>query len=120
MEHSGMVHMFKTLENARLKGFFNVTGSVYENVVVEFFATAKVIAATVVSTHSILITPAGDAQASIVGGPEVDTDTRTGDAYIADSPEDHESTCDARTQRGHETWGKQKFSNKRRLKDNFL
>ncbi|KZV44643.1 F-box protein [Dorcoceras hygrometricum] len=33
---------------------------------------------------------AGDAKVSTVGGPEVDTDTRTGDAYIAEGPEGHE------------------------------
>ncbi|KZV51445.1 hypothetical protein F511_37500 [Dorcoceras hygrometricum] len=41
--------MFKTLENAGLKGFLNVTGSVYENAVVKFFANVKVIAGTMVS-----------------------------------------------------------------------
>ncbi|KZV57174.1 hypothetical protein F511_13409 [Dorcoceras hygrometricum] len=50
MEHFGMVRMFKTLENTVLKGFFNATGSVYEAAVVEFFANAKVIAGTIVSS----------------------------------------------------------------------
>ncbi|KZV31802.1 ATP-binding cassette superfamily [Dorcoceras hygrometricum] len=47
MEHYGMVCMFKTLENTGLKGLLNATGSAYENVVVEFFAKAKVIAGTI-------------------------------------------------------------------------
>ncbi|KZV29188.1 hypothetical protein F511_30661 [Dorcoceras hygrometricum] len=49
MEHSGMVHMFKNLENTGLKGFLNTTRSVYEAGVVEFFANAKVMAGTIVS-----------------------------------------------------------------------
>ncbi|KZV35447.1 hypothetical protein F511_37051 [Dorcoceras hygrometricum] len=41
--------MFKTLEDTWLKGFLSESGSVYESVVVEFFANAKVIARTVVN-----------------------------------------------------------------------
>ncbi|KZV45144.1 hypothetical protein F511_25306 [Dorcoceras hygrometricum] len=41
--------MFKSLEDTGLKGFLEASGSVYEAVVVEFFANAKVIAGTMVS-----------------------------------------------------------------------
>ncbi|KZV29330.1 dystroglycan-like [Dorcoceras hygrometricum] len=50
MEHSGMVGMFKTLENTGLKGFFTATGSVYEAAVGDFFTNTKVIAGTIVSS----------------------------------------------------------------------
>ncbi|KZV14038.1 hypothetical protein F511_44558 [Dorcoceras hygrometricum] len=49
MEHSGMAKMFKSLEVSRLKGFLEASNSVYESVVIEFFANAKVIAGTIVS-----------------------------------------------------------------------
>ncbi|KZV52027.1 hypothetical protein F511_10247 [Dorcoceras hygrometricum] len=47
MEHSGMVDMFRTLEDTELQGFLNATHSVYEAAVVEFFANTKVIAGTI-------------------------------------------------------------------------
>ncbi|KZV34489.1 hypothetical protein F511_17089 [Dorcoceras hygrometricum] len=47
MEHSGMVGIFKTLENTVLKRFMTATGSVYEAAVGEFFTNAKVIAGTI-------------------------------------------------------------------------
>ncbi|KZV20522.1 hypothetical protein F511_21036 [Dorcoceras hygrometricum] len=50
MEHSGMVSMFKMLETTGLKGFLTATGSVYEAAVGEFFANAKVIAETIVTS----------------------------------------------------------------------
>ncbi|KZV36887.1 hypothetical protein F511_24551 [Dorcoceras hygrometricum] len=49
MENSGMVCMFKTLEDTWLKGFLEVSNSVYEGAMLEFFANAKVIAGTVIS-----------------------------------------------------------------------
>ncbi|KZV55385.1 hypothetical protein F511_03866 [Dorcoceras hygrometricum] len=47
MENSGMVDMFKTLENTGIQGFLNATDSVYEATMVEFFANAKVIEGTI-------------------------------------------------------------------------
>ncbi|KZV55155.1 hypothetical protein F511_30345 [Dorcoceras hygrometricum] len=49
MEHNGMVIMFKSLEETRLKGCLDVSGSVFQGSVIEFFANAKVIAGTIVS-----------------------------------------------------------------------
>ncbi|KZV38659.1 hypothetical protein F511_32936 [Dorcoceras hygrometricum] len=49
MEHTGMARMFKTLENIGLKGFLKASRPVYEAIVVEFFANAKVVAGMVVS-----------------------------------------------------------------------
>ncbi|KZV54008.1 hypothetical protein F511_38267 [Dorcoceras hygrometricum] len=47
MEHSGMVKMFKSLEDSGLKGFLEGSGSIYEEVVLEFFANAKILAGTI-------------------------------------------------------------------------
>ncbi|KZV44940.1 hypothetical protein F511_33011 [Dorcoceras hygrometricum] len=49
MEHTGRARMFKTLEDIGLTGFLAASSSVYESVVVEFFANAKVIVGTIVS-----------------------------------------------------------------------
>ncbi|KZV39148.1 hypothetical protein F511_12293 [Dorcoceras hygrometricum] len=49
MEHAGMVRMFKSLEETGLKGFLEVSGSVYDGVVIEFFVNAKVIVGKIVS-----------------------------------------------------------------------
>ncbi|KZV46675.1 hypothetical protein F511_10840 [Dorcoceras hygrometricum] len=49
MEHVGMVRMFKSLEDTRLKGFLEASNSVYEGFVTEFFVNAKVITGTIVS-----------------------------------------------------------------------
>ncbi|KZV40705.1 hypothetical protein F511_32591 [Dorcoceras hygrometricum] len=49
MEHSGMVKMFKSLEDSGRKGFLEASGSVYEEVFLEFFANAKVLAGKIVS-----------------------------------------------------------------------
>ncbi|KZV46747.1 hypothetical protein F511_30185 [Dorcoceras hygrometricum] len=49
MENCVMVKMFKSLEDSGLKGFLEVSGSVYEEAVLEFFANAKVLAGTIVS-----------------------------------------------------------------------
>ncbi|KZV44627.1 hypothetical protein F511_38067 [Dorcoceras hygrometricum] len=49
MEHISMVWMFKTLEETWLKGFLEVSNSVYEGIVVEFFANAKFFAGTIVT-----------------------------------------------------------------------
>ncbi|KZV46731.1 hypothetical protein F511_36517 [Dorcoceras hygrometricum] len=49
MEHTGMVRMFKSLEDTELRGFLEGTTYVFENAVTEFFANAKVIAGTIVS-----------------------------------------------------------------------
>ncbi|KZV45367.1 hypothetical protein F511_09024 [Dorcoceras hygrometricum] len=49
MEHTGMVRMFKSLEDTGLKGFLEASNSVYEGAVTEFFVNAKVIAGTIVS-----------------------------------------------------------------------
>ncbi|KZV24407.1 hypothetical protein F511_21924 [Dorcoceras hygrometricum] len=49
MEQTGMAWMFKTLENTGLKRFLAASSSVYESVVVEFFANVKVITGTIVS-----------------------------------------------------------------------
>ncbi|KZV25825.1 hypothetical protein F511_12232 [Dorcoceras hygrometricum] len=46
MEHTGMVKMFTTLEESRLKGFLGVSCLVFEGAVIEFFANAKFIAGT--------------------------------------------------------------------------
>ncbi|KZV37750.1 Transcripteion factor [Dorcoceras hygrometricum] len=54
MEHSGMVDMFKALENTGLKGFLNATGSVYEAAVVVFFAYVKVIAETIAGSFDMV------------------------------------------------------------------
>ncbi|KZV18338.1 hypothetical protein F511_23936 [Dorcoceras hygrometricum] len=48
MEHTGMVRMFKTLEDTWLKGFLEASGSVYEDAVVELFANAKFVAGTII------------------------------------------------------------------------
>ncbi|KZV58057.1 hypothetical protein F511_37465 [Dorcoceras hygrometricum] len=48
MEHTGMVRMFKSLEETGLKGFQEVSNSVFEGAFTEFFANAKVIAGTIV------------------------------------------------------------------------
>ncbi|KZV24470.1 hypothetical protein F511_19101 [Dorcoceras hygrometricum] len=49
MEHIGMVRMFNTVEDTGLKGFLEVSSSVYDSAVLEFFANAKVVAGMVVS-----------------------------------------------------------------------
>ncbi|KZV16643.1 U-box domain-containing protein 43-like [Dorcoceras hygrometricum] len=49
MEHNGMVQMFKSLEETGLKDFFEVSISVFEGTLIEFFANSKVIAGTIVS-----------------------------------------------------------------------
>ncbi|KZV36562.1 hypothetical protein F511_23591 [Dorcoceras hygrometricum] len=49
MEHIGMVRMFKSMEEIGLKGFLEVSGTVFEGAVIEFFANTKVIAGTIVS-----------------------------------------------------------------------
>ncbi|KZV50801.1 hypothetical protein F511_16120 [Dorcoceras hygrometricum] len=49
MEHNGIVKVFKSLEDSGLKGFLEASGSVYEEVVLEFFANAKVLAGIIVS-----------------------------------------------------------------------
>ncbi|KZV32653.1 hypothetical protein F511_36384 [Dorcoceras hygrometricum] len=48
MEHAGMVRMFKSLEETWLKGFLEVSSSVFVGAVIEFFANAKVIARKIV------------------------------------------------------------------------
>ncbi|KZV27908.1 lipoprotein [Dorcoceras hygrometricum] len=50
MEHTGMVRMFKSLEDTGLRGFLEGTTYVFENAVTEFFANAKIIARTIIST----------------------------------------------------------------------
>ncbi|KZV41977.1 hypothetical protein F511_32089 [Dorcoceras hygrometricum] len=50
IEHIGMTRMFKSLEDTALKYFLKGTTFVFENVVIEFFVNAKVIAGTIVST----------------------------------------------------------------------
>ncbi|KZV48096.1 hypothetical protein F511_02709 [Dorcoceras hygrometricum] len=45
-----MVRMFKSLEDTRLRGFLEGTTYVFENAVTEFFANAKVVAGTIIST----------------------------------------------------------------------
>ncbi|KZV32270.1 hypothetical protein F511_20487 [Dorcoceras hygrometricum] len=47
MEHTGMVRMFKSMEETCLKGFLEVSTFVFEGVVTEFFANVKVIAGTI-------------------------------------------------------------------------
>ncbi|KZV25570.1 hypothetical protein F511_31154 [Dorcoceras hygrometricum] len=49
MEHTRMVRMFKSLEETGIKGFMEVSNSVFEGAVTEFFARAKVITGTIVS-----------------------------------------------------------------------
>ncbi|KZV36708.1 hypothetical protein F511_36813 [Dorcoceras hygrometricum] len=49
VEHSGMVNMFKSLEDSGLKGFLEGSGWVYEEAVLEFFTNAKILAGTIVS-----------------------------------------------------------------------
>ncbi|KZV54838.1 hypothetical protein F511_37172 [Dorcoceras hygrometricum] len=49
MEHTGMEHMFKSLEDTGLTVFLAASSSVYESAVVEIFANAKVTAETIVS-----------------------------------------------------------------------
>ncbi|KZV16796.1 hypothetical protein F511_11722 [Dorcoceras hygrometricum] len=49
MEHTGMVRMFKSLEDTGLKGFLEVYNSVFEGAITEFFVNAKVIAGNIVS-----------------------------------------------------------------------
>ncbi|KZV25926.1 hypothetical protein F511_30412 [Dorcoceras hygrometricum] len=48
MEHTGMTHMFKSLEDTGLKGFLKGTTFVFENAVTEFFINARVIAGTII------------------------------------------------------------------------
>ncbi|KZV38598.1 hypothetical protein F511_25352 [Dorcoceras hygrometricum] len=48
MEHTGMAHMFKSLDTG-LKGFWEASNSVYEGVVTEFFVNVKFIVGTIVS-----------------------------------------------------------------------
>ncbi|KZV44745.1 hypothetical protein F511_37928 [Dorcoceras hygrometricum] len=48
MEHIGMAHMFKSLEDTWLKGFLEAYNSVYEGAITEFFVNAKVIGGTIV------------------------------------------------------------------------
>ncbi|KZV28991.1 hypothetical protein F511_44398 [Dorcoceras hygrometricum] len=45
-----MVCMFKRRETLGLRGFFGVSGSVFEGVLTQFFANASVIAGTIFST----------------------------------------------------------------------
>ncbi|KZV20544.1 hypothetical protein F511_33900 [Dorcoceras hygrometricum] len=47
MEHTGIAKLFKSLEDTGLMGFLEASSSVYEAVVVEFFANAKFIAGTI-------------------------------------------------------------------------
>ncbi|KZV39095.1 hypothetical protein F511_28985 [Dorcoceras hygrometricum] len=56
MEHTGMARMFKSLEDTGLKGFLAATISVFESIVVEFFANAKVVAGTVISSVALAVT----------------------------------------------------------------
>ncbi|KZV34410.1 hypothetical protein F511_34719 [Dorcoceras hygrometricum] len=49
MEHAGMVKMFNSLVETRLKGFLEVKCSMFEVSVIEFFANQKVITGTIVS-----------------------------------------------------------------------
>ncbi|KZV53572.1 hypothetical protein F511_27296 [Dorcoceras hygrometricum] len=49
MEHTRVARMFHTLEETWLIWFLAASSTVYESAVVEFFATAKVIAGTIVS-----------------------------------------------------------------------
>ncbi|KZV26252.1 hypothetical protein F511_19828 [Dorcoceras hygrometricum] len=49
MEHAGMVRMFKTLEDTRLRGFLEGTTPVFESAVVEYFSNSRVLAGTIVS-----------------------------------------------------------------------
>ncbi|KZV28954.1 hypothetical protein F511_07514 [Dorcoceras hygrometricum] len=49
MEHTGLVRMFKSLEEIGLKELLEASGSVYERAMIEFFANAKVTAGTIVS-----------------------------------------------------------------------
>ncbi|KZV22780.1 hypothetical protein F511_15525 [Dorcoceras hygrometricum] len=49
LEHTGMTRMFKSLEDAGLKGFLEVPTSVYEDAVTEFFVNPKVIAVMILS-----------------------------------------------------------------------
>ncbi|KZV48181.1 hypothetical protein F511_20366 [Dorcoceras hygrometricum] len=49
MENTGMAKMFKSLDDTRLNGFLEASDSVYEAVVLEFLANAKVIAGMIVS-----------------------------------------------------------------------
>ncbi|KZV35021.1 hypothetical protein F511_19768 [Dorcoceras hygrometricum] len=49
MEHTGMMCMFMSLEETGLKGFLEVSNSVFEGSVSEFFANAKVISGKIVS-----------------------------------------------------------------------
>ncbi|KZV40212.1 hypothetical protein F511_27598 [Dorcoceras hygrometricum] len=53
MKHTEISLMFKSLVDTGFEGFFAATGSVYEDVVVEFFVNAKVIAKTIVSFVAI-------------------------------------------------------------------
>ncbi|KZV15759.1 hypothetical protein F511_32157 [Dorcoceras hygrometricum] len=50
MDNAGMVKMFKSLEESGMRGFLGVSGSVFEGALIEFFANAKVIVGTIVST----------------------------------------------------------------------
>ncbi|KZV47892.1 hypothetical protein F511_05615 [Dorcoceras hygrometricum] len=49
MEHSGMVKMFKSVEDSRLKIFLERSGSVYEEAILEFFTNVKILAGTIVN-----------------------------------------------------------------------
>ncbi|KZV15935.1 hypothetical protein F511_08726 [Dorcoceras hygrometricum] len=55
IEHTGMVRMFKSLEDTGLRGFLEGTTYVFENVVTEFFANAKVIAGTICSRKLVIM-----------------------------------------------------------------
>ncbi|KZV19285.1 splicing factor, proline- and glutamine-rich-like [Dorcoceras hygrometricum] len=50
MDDEGMVRMFKTLEESRLRGFLGVSGFVFEEALNQFFANATIIAGVIVST----------------------------------------------------------------------
>ncbi|KZV23093.1 hypothetical protein F511_06617 [Dorcoceras hygrometricum] len=49
MEHTGVVRMFQNLVDTGLEGFLAASGSIYDVVVIEFFANARVIAGNIVS-----------------------------------------------------------------------
>ncbi|KZV31950.1 hypothetical protein F511_34373 [Dorcoceras hygrometricum] len=50
MEDVGMVRMFHYLEKSVIRGFLGVSGSVFEEALIQFFTNASVIAGTIVST----------------------------------------------------------------------
>ncbi|KZV18581.1 hypothetical protein F511_42280 [Dorcoceras hygrometricum] len=49
MEHTGMIRMFKSLEETGPMGFMEASRSVYEGAVFEFFGNTTIIAGTIVS-----------------------------------------------------------------------